>query len=857
MRQWREAKAKHPDCLVMTRLGDFYEFFGSDAEEASRLLGITLTSRNNGSASRVPLAGVPAKAMEEYVQTLIRAGRRVAILEQVEDPALAKGVVKREVVETVTPGAVLSDAMLQAGRNNYLVAVIADGAGGYGLGAVDVSTGEITGILVSEDRLESELARLQPSEVLLSSELGDLCLPVLANVPTTVRPEWLFDAEVCREELKRRFNLRSLDGLGFAPGDGAIVGAVGALMAYVTEVQPEAAKAVRPPRVERPSEAMVLDEMTCRNLELVESLRQNQALRGVDPTLLGVLDETRTPMGARLVRRWLLRPLVSLGQINRRLDAVGELATKSGIRSRLRAELRDVRDLERLTTKVSAGRVTPRELRALGDSLARLPAVIASLGDCESPLLEEMKGLDSLPELTDLLLGALVDEPPATLADGGTIRENYDSELDRLRETRDGAVQFIAGLQNRERERTGISSLKIGYNQVFGYYIEATKTNLDKVPADWIRKQTIANGERYITPELKDWESKALGAGEKVAAREAQLFAALRDAAGAEADRLRASAETIATLDVLAAFAQVADLNGYTRPHVHEGYRLQIRQGRHPVVERMMPREQFIPNDVVLDHDCRILTITGPNAGGKSTILRQVGLIQLMAQVGSFVPAASAELPIVDRIFTRVGASDNLAAGQSTYTVEVTETALILNSATERSLVLLDEIGRGTATYDGVSIAWAVTEHVHDAIRAKTIFATHYHEITQLEELLPALRNANVAAVEAGDRVVFMYRLCPGGANRSYGIEVARMSGIPATVIRRARQILAKLEKSHSLAPRPDHGPAASALPQLTLFPREPHPVVEKLGSIEIEKITPLEALNVLAALRAEAVAGG
>src|SRR5690606_25211810 len=535
--------------------------------------------------------------------------------------------------------------------------------------------------------------------------------------------------------------------LGFQEGDSALVAALGALVAYLTEVQPHAARNLRAPRLERQGAGMVLDEMTRRNLELVEPLRADLQPRGgaAVGTLIEVVDETLTPMGGRLLRRWILRPLVSAPEIWRRQEGVAELFDDSGRRRRLRDRLRGMRDLERLAAKAGAGRASPRELHALGDSLARLPELLAELEGAESPLLAELAGFDPLADLEALIARALVDEPPATLGEGGVIRGGYDAELDELREVRDNAQETIARLQARERERTGIPSLKVGYNKVFGYYLEVTRANLDRVPEDYQRRQTLAGAERFVTPELKAWESKILGAEERIAEIEARLFTELRHRVAAEIDRLQATAERVATLDVLTGLAHLAERRGYVRPEVHTGYALEIRAGRHPVVETMMPREEFIPNDVVLDEDRRIMILTGPNMAGKSTLLRQVGLIQLLAQIGSFVPADAARLPVCDRIFTRVGASDNLVRGQSTFMVEMNETAAILHGATGRSLVLLDEIGRGTATYDGVSIAWAVTEYLHETTRAKTIFATHYHELTQLADLLPALVNYNVA----------------------------------------------------------------------------------------------------------------
>ena len=853
MRQWQAAKERYPDSLIMVRSGEFFNFFGDDAVLSARLLGIVLTSRNNGSAADVPMSGVPARARDEHIQKIIRAGHRVAILDQVQDSGGAKGVVRREIVEVMTPGSVLADGLLQTNRINFLVAVVEDDAGGYSVAAVDVSTGELTGTSVAADALDLEIARLEPSEILLPAERLNFEIASAKGVTITTRPAWLFDATFASDEMTRQFGVRSLDGFGLGSGDTALTGALGGLLAYVAQVQPDVMGSIRPPKIESHGDAMVLDDMTRRNLELTESLRPDLAGRGPDTTLLGVLDYTQTPMGARLLRRWVLRPLLSLSRISERHAAVAELVADRELRSAIRVELRNVRDLERLATKAAAGRITPREMRALVDSLQRLPASTRLLASAEAPLLTQLRGLDTLSDLAELLGRALVDEPPATLGEANVIREGVDTELDGLRHTREGAVDFIASLQMSERERTGIASLRVGYNQVFGYYLEVTRAHLAKVPDDYIRKQTLANAERYVTPELKEWEEKIVHADERIAALEGRLYAELRTRVATEAHRLLATAEAVATLDVLAAFAEGAAAREYTRPEMHGGYRLEIRQGRHPVVETMMPREGFIPNDVVLDESGRIVILTGPNMGGKSTILRQVGLIQLLAQIGSFVPAREAHLPVCDRIFTRVGASDNLAMGQSTYLVEVTETALILHRATDRSLVLLDEIGRGTATYDGVSIAWAITEHLHDEIGAKTIFATHYHELTQLAKELPALRNMSVLATETGDQIVFLYRLVDGGADRSYGVEVARLAGVPEPVITRAREILRKLEASHALTADGSQRPPARAATksQLSLF-ADGHPVLQQIASLQIETMTPLDALNCLAALQAD-----
>ena len=860
MQQWREAKSRHPDALVFFRVGDFFELFHEDAEEAARLLGLTLTSRNNGAAANVPMAGVPVRARDEYIQRLVRMGRRVAICDQVEDPAEAKGIVRREITETITPGAVLSDVLLSERRNNFLVS-LAEGVGGaMALAAADVSTGELLVVQVEPTALEAELARLEPAELLLPASWEGRRIPGSDGVSLTHRPDWLFDPAIAADELRRRFRVHTLDGFGFEDGDDALVAAAGALVAYLAEVQPQASEHLRPPRIERPGVGMALDEMTRRNLELVEPLRPDLAGRigGRAGTLIEVVDETLTAMGGRLLRRWILRPLVVAEEIWRRQDAVAELVDAPSVRRRLREELKGIRDLERLAAKVGACRITPRELRALGDSLDRLPALADALADASAPMLRELAALDRLEDVRDRIARALSDDPPATLGEGGVIREGYSAELDELRAIRDGGQETIARLQTLERERTGIPSLKVGFNRVFGYYIEVTRAHLDKIPPDYQRKQTLAGAERFFTPELKEWEAKILGAEDRIAELEARLFGELRRDVAAELPRLQATAEAVATLDVLAALAHLAERRGYVRPEVHTGYALEIRGGRHPVVETMMPREEFIPNDVVLDEDARIMILTGPNMAGKSTLLRQVGLIQLLGQIGSFVPADYARLPVCDRIFTRVGASDNLVRGQSTFMVEMNETAAILHGATQRSLVLLDEIGRGTATYDGVSIAWAVTEHLHEVIGAKTIFATHYHELTQLADLLPALVNYNVAVREVGDDIVFLRRLEPGGADRSYGIQVGRLAGLPDAVVERAKEILRELEGAHSgggvgLGRRGSRRPASEPPPdQLSLFSVEP-PVLERLRNLEIERMTPLEALNVLAELQAEA----
>ena len=856
MRQWREIKSRNRDSLVLFRVGDFYELFCEDAEEGARLLGLTLTSRNNGASDRVPLAGVPAKALDDYLERLVKLGRRVAICEQTEDPAEAKGIVRREVVETVTPGTVVADSLLEARRNNLVVSVVGSGTT-VGVAAMDVSTGQLWVQETPRSGVEDELERLDPSELLLP-EGEDLATEAGPAAVRTVRPGWLFDLETAREELVRRYGVLSLDGFGFEPGDEGLIRAAGALVAYVEEIRPGATEHLRAPAIQRPGAAMALDAMTRRNLELVAPLRPHDG----DASLLSVLDRARSPMGARLLRGWLLAPLVDLDEIWRRQSGVAELFESPTIRGRLRRALGSIRDLDRLGTKVGSGRAGPRELLALAASIRRLPDVAGAGETLDSDILVELiDGMDLLGDVEARIAEAIAEDAPPSLAEGGVIRRGFSEDLDGLRDHRDGALDFISSLQASERERTGIASLKVGYNKVFGYYLEVTRPNLSRVPDRFVRKQTLTNAERFFTPELKEWEEKVLGAEDEIARLEQSLFLRVRAELAFAVPRIQETARRIAALDVLATFAEVAAGRGYARPRVDDGFALDIAGGRHPVVETMMPASDFIPNDLRLDEEGRIVILTGPNMAGKSTVLRQAGLIQIMAQTGSFVPAERARLGVCDRVFTRVGASDNLARGQSTFMVEMNETAAILHGATPRSLVLLDEIGRGTSTYDGVSIAWAVTEHLHDRLGAKAVFATHYHELTRLGDLLPGVRNLNVAVRETADGIVFLRRVEDGGADRSYGIQVARLAGLPVSLIERAMELLGELEGRHSggdadLGRRPADadGPRRSQ-GQLSLF-QAVHPVVRRLRGLEPDGVSPLEALRLLYELRAEATEG-
>ena len=851
MQQYRDVKAKHPETILFFRMGDFYEMFEDDARLAARELGLTLTSRNNGGAAMVPLAGVPVKAAAEYLRRLIANGHRVAICEQVEDPKLAKGLVRREVVETLSPGAILADDWLERNRNNYLVALDARHEAS-GLAALDLTTGELVLETIPVAELPAALARYEAPELVLiegSSPPGPR--DGLATRAVSFREAWEFDSGLAREDLARAFGLTSLDGLGIEAGDGPAVGAAGALLRYARELKPGGLPHLARPRVLRRGDVLPLDEMTRRNLELVEPLRSGVT----GATLLEVIDRTLTPMGGRLMRRWLLAPLVEPASINGRLDAVDVLVGDARGRERLREALDGVRDLERLASRAAMGRATPRDLGALRTSIQRLPDVKAALdglgGRERAALLEECAAeLDLLADLGEELGRALVDHPPAALADGDAIRPGFDPALDALKDARDGGKQYIAGLQARERERTGIGSLKVGFNKVFGYYIEVTRPNLDQVPAQYERRQTLTGAERFVTPELKEYEATVLGAEDRIGAREAELVDGLRRRIGENVTRVQRTAGVLAHLDVWAALADVAERERYVRPDVTADFGLLLEGSRHPVVERMMPREAFIPNDVALDEAGRVILLTGPNMAGKSTLLRQVGLCVLLAQLGSYVPCRRAKVGVVDRLFTRVGASDNLVRGQSTFMVEMSETSAILHGATARSLVLLDEIGRGTSTYDGVAIAWAVTECLHNAIGCKTIFATHYHELTQLTEELAHARNFNVAVREAGEEIVFLHRLEPGGADRSYGIHVGRLAGLPAPVVRRAWQVLKLLEAGHHVADR--QPPAVPDASQLGLFrgdaAAEPHPLLDELARLDVNALSPLEALNRLAA---------
>lgn len=867
MEQYRRFKRQHSDAILFFRMGDFYEMFFEDAQEAAALLGLTLTRRNHGKhAGDVPLAGVPHHAMEGYLARLIQLGRKVAICEQVEDPRQAKGVVKRDVVQVVSPGTALSDAILERHRNNYLAALCTSGEL-TGLALVDLSTGDFFLSEVPSDRVQDELTSLAPAELLLAddapTEWADTVRRILPEVAITRVDSWQFARDTAYEVLLEQLGVQSLKGFDCDDLEVAIR-AGGAAVQYLRDNQRNAVAHINRVVRRRPEDYLVLDATAQRNLELLA----NQQDGGRGNTLLEALDQTCAPMGARLLRRWLTAPLKTPELIKARLDAVQQLHQQRGTRERLRDQLQAVGDIERLMARVCCQRANARDLVALARSLAAVPGMRTEMEQLDTALIHGLLQ-DQLPDVTELVRlvqTALVDEPPLAITEGGLIRQGYHQEVDELRQVSSGGKEFIAQLQSRERERTGIASLKVGYNQVFGYYLEASKANLERIPDEYVRKQTLVNAERFITPELKEYESRVLGAEERLEVLENELFLDLRQRAAAWTPQVQQIARTLAQIDVLASLAETAQREEYVRPVVDAGSVLTIQAGRHPVVERQMPDGRFVPNDTRVDTDSeQILLITGPNMAGKSTIIRQVGLIVLMAQMGSFVPARAAHIGAVDRIFTRVGASDNLARGESTFMVEMNEAASIVNNVTDRSLVLIDELGRGTSTYDGLSIAWAIVEYLHDqpGRSARTLFATHYHEMTQLADRLERVVNYNVLVHEESGNVVFLHRLGRGPCDRSYGIHVAQMAGLPRAVIQRASQILSDLENAPEQGPGPvsaasglarpahlpfRHEPAAPSAAQMELFPelRRGPAFASELLELELDQLTPLQALTKL-----------
>ncbi len=854
MRQYRQVKQRYPEAILFFRVGDFYEMFYEDAVEGSRLLDIALTSRDKNKADQVPLCGIPYHAATAYIAKLLRAGRSVAVCDQVEDPQTAKGLVRREVVRVYTPGTLIEPDLLAAGEPNYLAA-LAPGPSGVGLAWLDLSTAEFRVLELGApwaDALRDELLRIEPREGLVPDHEAERLRAVLSFTPAAITPapESAFHHAASRALLLEHFRVASLAGFG-CDDKPLAVSAAGALLQYVKETQPGAplSHIARMQAYARGS-AMILDRATQRNLELVRRPADGQ----VDGSLLSVLDRTVTPLGARLLREWLLHPLTERSAIAPRQEAVADLHGDLNRRSRLRTALRGVSDLERLMSRVVLGAANARDLCALKDSVAAVPDINRLLASCTAPLLRERaEPWDDLSQLAATIDRTLQPDLPASVKEGGLIREGFNADLDELRAiSRDGKA-WIARIETQERQRTGIDSLKVRYNQVFGYYIEVTKPNLPRVPAEYIRKQTIANAERFITQELKTLEDKVLGAEDRIRALEYELFDALRREAAAEAARVQALARTLALADAVASLAEAAAEGGYCRPELIESDALMIKDGRHPVLERQALPGGFIPNDVHLGGpDRRLLVITGPNMAGKSTYLRQAALIVLMAQMGGFVPAKSASIGLVDRIFTRIGAADNLVEGQSTFMVEMTETANILHHATARSLIILDEIGRGTSTFDGLSIAWAVAECLADRSRigARTLFATHYHELTDLMSTHAGVRNYNVAVRERGEEILFLRKIVEGGADRSYGIHVARLAGLPRDVLVRAAEVLARLENgsAQDVAGQLGLDMPLKAMPDPTL--PAPHPILDEVRQMDLFGMTPLEAMNKLAEIK-------
>ena len=864
MKQYMQTKEEYKDCILFYRLGDFYEMFFDDALTASKELEITLTGKNCGLEERAPMCGIPYHAVDSYLNRLVSKGYKVAICEQVEDPKTAKGIVKREVIRVVTPGTNLDTQGLDETKNNYIMCIVYM-ADRYGLSVADVTTGEyLVTELDSQTKLMDELYKFMPSEIVCNEAfyMSGLDLDDLKNrlhMAIYSLEAWYFDDTLCRETLQEHFKVASLEGIGLSDYECGMI-ASGALLKYLEETQKNSLSHMSRLTRYATGNYMVLDSATRRNLELVETLREKQK-RG---SLLWVLDKTKTAMGARTLRKYVEQPLIDKKSIVKRLDAVAELKDNAICREEIREYLNPVYDLERLVGKITYQSANPRDLIAFQSSLSMLPSVKCILKDMESDLLKEIyEELDPLEELCDLVGRAIQEEPPLAMKEGGIIKDGYNEEVDRLRKAKSEGKNWLADLETREREKTGIKNLRIRYNKVFGYYLEVTNSFKDLVPDYYTRKQTLSNAERYIIPELKELEDTILGAEDKLCALEYELYCEVRNTIAAELNRIQRTAKAVAKLDVIASLALVAERNNYVRPKINEKGVIDIRDGRHPVVEKMIPNDMFIANDTYLDDKKqRISIITGPNMAGKSTYMRQAALIVLMAQLGSFVPASSANIGLVDRIFTRVGASDDLASGQSTFMVEMNEVANILRNATSKSLLILDEIGRGTSTFDGLSIAWAVVEYISNSklLGAKTLFATHYHELTELEGKISNVNNYCIAVKEKGDDIVFLRKIVKGGADKSYGIQVAKLAGVPDPVINRAKEIVEELVTADITGKVKDIAVQGSEtkkktqkkldevdLTQFSLFDTvKDDDVLNELKELDISHMTPMDAMNKL-----------
>lgn len=861
MRQYHEAKSACGDALLLFRMGDFYELFLEDAKVAAEVLGLTLTSRDKDSENPTAMAGFPHHQVDAYLHKLIKAGYRAAVCEQVEDPKTAKGLVRREVTRVVSAGTLTDDGLLDPREANYLAAIclVQDRRGGdnveplVGLAWAELSSGRFEAGTFSFSRLEDELARIGPAEVLYREDDVRVHPDTTSPWAWTARPAWTFAEDAARESLCKQFSVHNLEGFGFEEQDAPAIRAAAAVLTYLQETQRGDLEHFRTLIAHHRSGFLQIDAATRRSLEITRTLRGGTR----EGSLLSVVDRTCTPMGSRLLADWVAAPLIDSVAIEERLDAVSELVTEAALRSDFRDNLKQTFDLTRLLGRIATGRTGPRDLQQVARTLTRLPKLKSPLQDCQSARLQFVEAhLHLCPGLRDELEAALADECPLSASDGDFIRRGFDSELDTLRELARGGKQWIAAYQKKQMDETGIANLKVGYNKVFGYYLEVTNAHRDRVPDFFIRKQTLKNCERFITPELKEYEEKVLAADEKASSREQFLFQNLRERTRKQLSTLQEVAIAIAELDALASLAEIASHRGWVRPKLVDESVLKVDAGRHPVLDVTLPQGEFVPNDAVMSPEAgMILLITGPNMAGKSTYIRQVALITILAQAGSFVPAEHVEIGIADRIFARVGASDELSRGQSTFMVEMVETARILNTATSRSLVILDEIGRGTSTYDGLSLAWAITEHLHEQIGCRTLFATHYHELTQLEESLPQVTNWNVAVKEWNDEVVFLHRIIRGGADKSYGIHVARLAGIPAAVNERAKDVLSQLEADHRDAfdrptiqtPGASSGVSSGAGQyQLTLFGFADHPLLEEVQKLDLDGMTPIEAMQFL-----------
>ncbi|RJP57394.1 MAG: DNA mismatch repair protein MutS [Ignavibacteriales bacterium] len=853
MTQYYKIKEKNPDTILLFRVGDFFETFEEDAKLASKVLGITLTKRANGAAGEVPLAGFPHHAIDTYLPKLVRSGYRVAVCEQVEDPKFAKGIVRRDVVEVVTPGVALSDKLLDHKKNNYLLAIYLK-SDIVGLSFCDISTGEFFAYEVHQRELVNQFGLISPAEILISKKQKTIIEPIIEKATNSVRvtkiDDWIFNYDYANDILRDQFNTKTLKGFGIENLDAGLI-AAGGVLNYLRDTQRANLTHINKIALYNPSDYMQLDYSTKRNLEITFTMQEGTR----EGSLISILDKTETAMGGRMLKKWISAPLRRLEPILQRQECVTEFFENKTLRKNLQNEFKEIGDLERLISRICTGRATPREIVHVKLSLKKIPLVKQLLDQAGSKTIKAInEKLIDLENLIEKIETSINDEPPLSIVDGGVIRKGFSLELDELRDLSTNAKSWIANLQKTERERTGISSLKVSFNKVFGYYIEISNAHKDKIPDNYIRKQTLVNSERYITPDLKDYEDRVLNAQENILKLESTLFDQIRKEVALETERIQLNANLIAMLDCYLSFAECAEQYNYVKPTIYDSDELDIKNGRHPVVERILPPgEKFTPNNCRLSNsDNQIIILTGPNMAGKSVYLRQVGLIVLLAQIGSYIPAKEAKIGLVDRIFTRVGASDNIAAGESTFLVEMQEAANILNHATDKSLILLDEIGRGTSTFDGISIAWAITEYIHENpnVSAKTLFATHYHELNEMASIFPRIKNYKVEVREYDDKVIFLHKVSQGGADHSYGIQVAQMAGLPEFVTKRAKEILFNLEdkeltpyeiKKAKLAKFKNHDEM-----QISMFEVKDDKLRQEISNMQLEGLTPLDALNKL-----------